>query len=101
MNKTPLREGEIVILHPHECRNPMFAGCAMVVTEPKPWGAQGYVQCTGENGKPDGQAYYRATWKEIDRTGGMSQWIVTHQEPQEGPVKPSQTPADASEAQTP
>jgi len=32
-----------------------FGGCFMVVTEPKPWGAQGYVQIPGSKGL----AYYR------------------------------------------
>ena len=67
--------GEIVQLNPETCRNPMLAGCMMTVTEPKSFGAQGYVQCTGEDGKMGGQAYYRATWDEMDRTGGMATWI--------------------------
>ena len=48
----------------------------MTVTEPKGWGAQGYVQGLGENGKSAGQAYYRASWDEIERTGGMSPFCV-------------------------
>ena len=72
---TPLTVGEIVQLSP-DCRNPMLAYCLMVVTEPKPWGAQGYVQVPGTGGKPGGQAYYRARWEEMESTGGGVQWFA-------------------------
>jgi hypothetical protein len=68
--------GEIVQLNPETCRNRMFAGCMMTVTEPKSWGAQGYVQMTGQDEQPGGQAYYRANWNEIERTGGMAPYAV-------------------------
>jgi hypothetical protein len=71
-----LAVGEIVQLNPETCRNPMFAGCMMTVTEPKSWGAQGYVQGLGANGKQVGQAYYRAQWSEIERTGGTAPFIA-------------------------
>jgi hypothetical protein len=54
----------------------MFAGCMMTVTEPKGWGAQGYVQALGHDGKPGGQAYYRATWEEMSPKIGTTWWIV-------------------------
>lgn len=63
-----LAEGDVVQLSP-EVSNPMFAGCMMTVTEPKPWGAQGFVQMTGAYGKPGGQAYYRAKWEEFEYIG--------------------------------
>jgi len=70
MNTTPLRNGQVIQLHPEKTKNRMFAGCLMVVTEPKHWGAQGFVQMTGTYGKPGGQAYYRAGWDEIERLTG-------------------------------
>lgn len=73
MESTELKEGEIVQLSP-DCGNPMFAGCFMTVTEPKSWGAQGYVQALGQDGKPGGQAYCRTNWEEMERTGGIAQW---------------------------
>ncbi len=73
---TPLVPNEIVQLSPTACGNPMFGGCMMVVTDPKPWGAMGYVQGLGENGKQVGQAYYRAKWEEMEQTGGMAAWVV-------------------------
>ena len=67
---------EIVQLSPYTGSNPMFFGCLMVVSEPKSWGAQGYVQMTGEDGKPGGQAYYRAKWEDMEPTGGMAPWVI-------------------------
>jgi len=71
-----LKVGEIVQLNPETCRNRMFAACMMTVTEPKPWGAQGYVQGLGQDDKPAGQAYYRARWEEMERTGGAAPYCV-------------------------
>ena len=71
-----IRPGEIVQLNPETCRNPMFAACLMTVSEVKPWGAQGYVQALGQEGKPGGQAYYRAKWEEIEQTGGMAPFVA-------------------------
>jgi hypothetical protein len=68
--------GEIVQLSPETCKNRMFAGCLMIVTEPKSWGAQGYVQALGEDGHPGGQAYYRAEWEEMESTDGRAVWMV-------------------------
>lgn len=76
MEARTLYVGEIVQLNPETCRNRMFAGCMMTVTEPKQWGAQGYVQGLGQNEEPAGQAYYRAKWEEMERTGGMTAFIV-------------------------
>ena len=85
MEPRDLRPREIVVLRPDTTRNRMFAGCLMVVTEPKSWGAQGYVQGLGENGEPaKGQAYYRARWDEMDDTGGITPWGFGHDEEVEG-----------------
>jgi hypothetical protein len=71
MNTTQLRVGQVIQLHPENTRNRMFAACLMVVTEPKGWGAQGFVQSLGQDGQPGGQAYYRANWAEIVHLEGM------------------------------
>jgi hypothetical protein len=68
-----LAEGDVVQLSPN-VGNPMFAGCMMIVTEQKTFGAQGYVQALGENGKPGGQAFYRAQWSEMEYVGQCA-WI--------------------------
>ena len=69
--------GEIVQLHPDRTRNRAFAGCLFVVTEPKTFGAMGYVQALGATrDDAGGQAYYRATWDEIEITGGHAPWVI-------------------------
>ena len=77
MENKELVIGEIVQLNPEIVGNKAFAGCFMVVSEPKSWGAQGYVQALGETReKMGGQAYYRAKWEEMERTGGMAPWVI-------------------------
>ena len=75
MTEKELNVGDVVQLNPETVKNKMFAGCMMTVTEPKKWGAQGYVQALGENGEPGGQAYYRANWDEMELVG-VAQWMV-------------------------
>ena len=71
--------GMLVQLNPFKTKNPMFAGCILVVTEVKHWGVQGYVQSLGDKGKPGGQAYYRAEWDTFDRVG-HAMWIAEYEE---------------------
>jgi len=75
MIKQELQINTLVQLNPETVSNRMFAGCIMVVTEPKEFGAQGYVQGLGANGEPGGQAYYRATWEEMEIVGD-AEWIM-------------------------
>lgn len=75
MQPRPIPPFTLVQIDPEKARNPMFAGCIMAVTESKPWGVQGYVQALGENGRPGGQAYYRAHFDEIEIVG-RAEWIV-------------------------
>ena len=70
-----LNPGQLVQLDPETTKNRMFAGCIMTVTEPKSWGAQGYVQALGTDGKPGGQAYYRASWAEMEPVG-QAVWTI-------------------------
>lgn len=65
-----LNASDLVQLDPGKVGNPLFAGCVMVVTEPKPWGAQGYVQAPG-----GGQAYYRAKHEEMELVG-RAVWVA-------------------------
>lgn len=60
--------GDVVQLN-ERTGNPMLRYCFMTVTEPKSFGAQGFVQCTGENMEPGGRAYYRAKFEEMDCIG--------------------------------
>lgn len=73
MEPRTLESGDVVQLAPTTA-NPMFACCFMQVTDPKPWGAQGFVQMTGENGQPGPQAYYRAAWDDMEYIGKAEWW---------------------------
>lgn len=75
MDKRDLSKGDLVQIKPETASNPVFAGCVMVVTEPKPWGAQGYVQALGVLGAPGGQAYYRANWEDMEPVG-KAVWVA-------------------------
>lgn len=75
MSPKELVGGELVQLNPETVSNRMFAACIMVVTEPKSWGAQGYVQAFGTDGKAGGQAYYRAKWEEMEPVG-HAEWVA-------------------------
>ena len=64
-----LKVGDIVQVSPEkEC----FGGCMVVVTEPKTWGLQGYVQSAGV----PGQQYIRLKTEEFERTGGIAPWVA-------------------------
>lgn len=76
MEPRDLKVGEIIQLDPTTTANRMFAGCLMIVSEPKSFGCQGYVQSLGEGGNPGGQAYYRAIWTEMWPTGGTAPWLI-------------------------
>ena len=58
--------GDVVQLSPEL---DSFAACFMVVTEPKSWGAQGYVRVPG-----GGDAYYRAKNEDMELIG-KAVWI--------------------------
>lgn len=70
-----LRRFDLVQLNPASVRNKAFAGCVMTVTEPRDWGAQGYVQGLGLTMEHEGgQYYYRATWDEMSDPLGKARW---------------------------
>lgn len=71
-----LKKNHVVQLDPEKTRNKAFGGCFMVITEPKPWGAQGYVQGLGTRESQVGQAYYRAVWEEMSAPIGDAIWVV-------------------------
>ena len=70
MNKdTFLRVNDVVQLNPDTVKNKAFAGCFMTVSEPKSFGAQGYVQSLGPREEMGGAAYYRASFEEMELIG--------------------------------
>lgn len=63
--------GQVVQIAPQpDADDDVFGGCFMIVTEPKSWGAQGYVQIPGK-----GQAYYRCESERMLPVG-MAVWVV-------------------------
>jgi len=77
MNPRELQPGDVVQLDPDTTRNKAFAGCFLVVTEPKAFGCMGYVQALGETRDMRGmQAYYRPSWDEMEFVGHAT-WTVS------------------------
>jgi hypothetical protein len=73
-----MNPGDVVQLIPDKTRNRAFAGCLFVITEVKPWGAQGYVQALGMNRDIDGgQAYYRAKTEEMSHVIGQVPYFIS------------------------
>lgn len=64
--------GDVVQLN-EKTKNAAFVGCFMVVSEPKSFGAQGFVAIPGGVAANvvafQGRAYYRATFDEMDFIG--------------------------------
>lgn len=76
MEKRELQIGEVVQLNPETTRNRAFAGCFMVVTELKSFGAQGYIPAVGSTNEETGDQYfYRARWEEMEPVG-FAEWII-------------------------
>jgi hypothetical protein len=76
MQKRDLVRGDVVQLT--GAKNPVFLNQLMVITEPKNWGAQGFVK--GLEGRAvtiGGFAFYRATWEEMAYIG----WAPVVEEP--------------------
>lgn len=64
-----LQVGDIVQIDP--ASDEMFGACLMIVTEPKSWGAQGYITIPGKDG---GNAYYRCKHENMEKVGHCA-WI--------------------------
>ena len=73
MEKQELEIGDVVQISP-EVENCFFGGCFMLVTEPKSWGAQGFVAMPGSRGEMPGRAFYRAKWDEMEVVGRAT-WV--------------------------
>ena len=72
MEKRDLEVGNVVQINPeHDER---FAACFMVVTEPKSWGAQGYIQVPGKQG----QAFYRCDFENMEYVGRAEFVLESH-----------------------
>ncbi len=63
-----LKYGDVVQISP-DAKDCFFCGCFMLVTEPKSWGAQGFISIPGKRGEMPGSAYFRATWDIMEYVG--------------------------------
>lgn len=72
-----LKRGDVVQLSPAH----KFGGMLVVVTEPKPWGCQGYLmsQFNFEAVRFKGVAYVRAEFSEFEYVGKI-QWLYQSKE---------------------
>ena len=82
MEQRDLKVGDVVQIDPDH--DPMFGACFMIVTEPKNWGAQGYVMVLPRMGKdgvqvPGGRAYYRCKFEHMELVGPAT-WIAGDEE---------------------
>jgi len=66
-----LEVGDVIQIDPES--DDRFAGCLMIVTEPKTWGAQGYVSVPNP-GCP-ARAFYRCKKENFVRIG-HAEWMV-------------------------
>lgn len=72
MEKQELKPGDVVQLNPEfhfGDKNGFFGACFMTVTEPKDFGAQGFICIPTKRGEEPGKAYYRAKWEEMEFIG--------------------------------
>ena len=74
MEKRELKEGDVVQIDP-ELKNCFFKGAFMTVIEPKDWGAEGYIATNFSRTNMPSQAYFRATWDQMQYIGPAA-WVV-------------------------
>ncbi len=72
MESRELKKGDVVQIAPSS--DGFFSGCFMLVTEPKSWGAQGFISIPNERGKPPAAAYYRAKFEDMEFIG-VAAWV--------------------------
>ncbi len=67
MTARDLAVGDVVQISPESLS--AFRGCFMLVTEPKKWGAQGFVCMPKARDEWPGEAYFRAEWSDMEYVG--------------------------------
>lgn len=72
MEQRQLEVGDVVQIAPEH--DEVFGGCFMQVTEPKPWGAQGFVIVMASKDSPRGNAYYRCKFENMEYVGKAT-WV--------------------------
>lgn len=69
MSESQWSVGQVVQINPEH--DEVFGGCLMVITDPKSWGAQGYVTIPGK-----GAVFYRCPSEQLELIG-QSVWMAT------------------------
>ena len=72
MRPINLQVGDIVQIDP--AHDEVFGGCFMQVTEPKSWGAQGFVVALPTKHTKFGRAYYRCKFENMEWVG-RAVWV--------------------------
>ena len=72
MEKRTLEVGDVVQISPEVPS--FFQGCFMLVTEPKSFGAQGFISMPQGEGKLPGNAYYRCGFEDMEYVGHAT-WV--------------------------
>ena len=80
MEKRELKVGDIVQIDP--AHYPVFGASLMIVTDPKSWGAQGYVHVLGDSNAVTtfkGVAFYRCAFENMELVGHAA-WVRSVEE---------------------
>jgi hypothetical protein len=69
MQQRTLQQGDVVQIAP--TLDTPFAGCFLIVTEPRGDGAKGYVRVLAPYGKRDGPhlAFFQCRWEDMEYVG--------------------------------
>jgi len=73
MKPQNLKIGDVVQIDP-QLDNCFFRGCFMIVTEPKSWGAQGFIAMPGKRDEMPGRAYFRCKFENMELVGRAT-WV--------------------------
>lgn len=72
MSPRDLEPGDVVQIDPES--GGFFSGCFMLVTEPKSWGAQGFISIPRSRDELPGRAFFRARFDQMEYVG-KAEWV--------------------------
>lgn len=72
-----LHFGDVVQISPES--DTAFGGCFMLVTEPKSWGALGFVSLPTERGKLPDEGHCRVAFEDMELVG-TAPWVPARRE---------------------
>lgn len=74
MENRELKPGDVVQISP-TLENCLFKGAFMYVTEPKSFGAQGFISVPGQRDSMPGCAYFRCKFEDMEYIGHAA-WVM-------------------------